>query len=108
MSASWEKIYLNTMSRIVNWSTLVFFFFFGGEKKQWGERNWEIGTDTREDPLEEESAPTPVFSPGEPQGQRSLQATVQGSQTRTQLKGRHFHSHKTEHTPKDPFKKYMN
>ena len=54
--------------------------FFGGEKKQGGARNWEIGTDTREDPLEEESTPTPVFSPGEPQGQRSLQATVQGSQ----------------------------
>lgn len=66
------------MCRNVNWNTPVFFFFFGGEEKLGGVRNWEIGTDTREDPLEEESAPTPVFSPGEPRDRGACRLQSRG------------------------------
>ena len=50
---------------------------------------WSVG---REDPLEKEVQPTPVFLPGESHGQRSLWATIHGvAKSRTRLSISMYH-----------------
>ena len=82
------------MCKSVNWNTLFFV-----EKKQGGERNWEIGIDTREDPWRRKGHPLQCSCLENPTDRGAWSASALGvAETWTRLRDKHFHFHKMEYT----------